>query len=123
MKKICISFIVLALALSVCGPVHAHPGRTDDSGGHVNHFSGEFHYHHGYPAHQHPGGVCPYSSGVKAASAPSPSPGARAAAPATHTERRGAEGKGASAFLLLLPVAVAAVVAYDDHCKRKGKHK
>lgn len=121
MKKICISFIVLALALYVYIPVHAHPGRTDDSGGHVNHFTGQYHYHHGYPAHKHPGGVCPYSSGVKAATAPSPSPGARAAAP---TERHdGAEGKGAGALLLLLPVAVAAVVAYDDHCKRKGKHK
>lgn len=40
--------------------VYAHPGRTDSSGGHYDHSTGEYHYHHGYPAHQHPDGVCPY---------------------------------------------------------------
>ena len=40
----------------------AHSGRTDSSGGHYDRSTGEYHYHHGYPAHQHPGGVCPYSS-------------------------------------------------------------
>lgn len=41
-------------------PSYAHSGRTDSSGGHYNHTTGEYHYHHGYPAHQHPNGVCPY---------------------------------------------------------------
>ena len=40
--------------------VYAHPGRTDSRGGHYNRSTGEYHYHHGYPAHQHPDGVCPY---------------------------------------------------------------
>ena len=40
--------------------VYAHPGRTDSRGGHYNRSTGEYHYHHGYPAHQHPNGVCPY---------------------------------------------------------------
>lgn len=39
---------------------YAHSGRTDSSGGHYNHSTGEYHYHHGYPAHQHTDGVCPY---------------------------------------------------------------
>lgn len=48
--------------------VEAHSGRTDSSGGHhdYNNVSGlgPYHYHcGGYPAHLHPGGVCPYSSG------------------------------------------------------------
>lgn len=34
-------------------PVFAHPGRTDSSGGHYDRSSGTYHYHHGYPAHQH----------------------------------------------------------------------
>lgn len=38
----------------------AHPGRTDANGGHWDHSTGEYHYHHGYEAHQHPDGVCPY---------------------------------------------------------------
>ncbi len=50
---------VLLLALTV--PAYAHPGKTDANGGHYNHSTGEYHYHHGYPEHQHPGGVCPYA--------------------------------------------------------------
>lgn len=47
--------------------VFAHPGRTDENGGHTNHSTGEYHFHHGYPAHQHSDtngdGIldCPYS--------------------------------------------------------------
>ena len=33
--------------------VHAHPGRTDEQGGHTDHSTGEYHYHHGQSAHQH----------------------------------------------------------------------
>lgn len=43
-------------------PASAHSGDTDSSGGHYNHSTGEYHYHHGYPAHQHIDGVCPYMS-------------------------------------------------------------
>lgn len=38
----------------------AHPGRTDSSGGHTDRSTGEYHYHHGRSAHQHPNGICPY---------------------------------------------------------------
>lgn len=37
-----------------------HSGRTDEDGGHTDSSTGEYHYHHGYPAHQHPDGKCPY---------------------------------------------------------------
>lgn len=40
----------------------AHPGRTDSSGGHYDRSTGEYHYHHGYSAHQHKNGVCPYET-------------------------------------------------------------
>lgn len=33
--------------------VNAHPGKTDGSGGHTDHNTGEYHYHHGYPEHDH----------------------------------------------------------------------
>lgn len=53
--------ICLSLALVLCTVfVAAHSGGTDSKGGHYNHSTGEYHYHHGYPAHQHTGGVCPY---------------------------------------------------------------
>lgn len=57
--------IILCLCLSVVAS--AHPGRTDSNGGHTDHSTGEYHYHHGYSAHQHydkdGDGVleCPYS--------------------------------------------------------------
>ena len=38
---------------SVTFEVKAHPGRTDSSGGHTNRSTGEYHYHHGYSAHDH----------------------------------------------------------------------
>ena len=42
----------------------AHSGRTDSKGGHRDNNNvsglGSYHYHHGYPAHLHPNGVCPY---------------------------------------------------------------
>lgn len=54
-------WVALVLAATLCiGSASAHPGRTDANGGHYNHSTGEYHYHHGYPAHQHIDGVCPY---------------------------------------------------------------
>lgn len=50
MKRI-IVFISLLLLLSIS--VSAHGGRTDSSGGHIDSSTGEYHYHHGFPAHQH----------------------------------------------------------------------
>ena len=46
--------------LCLCLPAFAHPGRTDSKGGHTDRSTGEYHYHHGYSAHQHPNGECPY---------------------------------------------------------------
>lgn len=62
MQKKLLSFF-LFLPLLVCAfsaPISAHPGGTDANGGHIDHSTGEYHYHHGYPAHQHDGGQCPY---------------------------------------------------------------
>ena len=38
----------------------AHGGRTDSAGGHTDRDTGEYHYHHGHEAHQHPNGECPF---------------------------------------------------------------
>lgn len=62
MKRKILSAVALLIAI-FCIPaavVFAHPGRTDSNGGHYNRETGEYHYHHGYPEHQHPNGVCPY---------------------------------------------------------------
>lgn len=60
MKKILILLTALLVISLVTIMAFAHPGRTDSNGGHTDHSTGEYHYHHGYPAHQHIGGRCPY---------------------------------------------------------------
>lgn len=44
----------------------AHSGRTDSSGDHHDYKNksglGSYHYHHGYGAHLHTNGVCPYEA-------------------------------------------------------------
>lgn len=57
-KPIVVLFMVAVLL--ICAPSAAHPGSTDEDGGHRDSSTGEYHYHHGYPAHQHENGVCPY---------------------------------------------------------------
>jgi hypothetical protein len=53
---------LIALCLTCCSIALAHSGGTDSRGGHYDRSTGEYHYHHGKPAHQHPGGVCPYAA-------------------------------------------------------------
>lgn len=56
-----LSLILCAVAIfSIPIIVFAHPGKTDEYGGHYDWKTGEYHYHHGYPAHQHIDGYCPY---------------------------------------------------------------
>lgn len=50
-------YFLLAVFLSI---IPLHSGRTDANGGHYDRSTGEYHYHHGYPAHQHENGICPY---------------------------------------------------------------
>ena len=67
MKKFFVVVIVLLIVLSVVSPVLAHSGGTDSDGGHTDNSTCEYHYHHGYSAHDHfdinGDGVedCPYS--------------------------------------------------------------
>lgn len=57
-KKILCMLLIFAFW---CITAYAHSGRTDSNGGHFNRVTGEYHYHHGYTAHQHEKGICPYS--------------------------------------------------------------
>ncbi|WP_374045395.1 YHYH domain-containing protein [uncultured Anaerotruncus sp.] len=86
-KTLCVLLSILLLSL----PVSAHSGRTDSAGGHRDNKNasglGPYHYHHGYPAHLHPNGVCPYES-APAAPAEASAP---AAAPAAVTGKTDAE--------------------------------
>lgn len=52
-----LSFCLIIMIL--ISPVFSHSGRTDENGGHNG--PGGYHYHHGYPEHQHADGICPYN--------------------------------------------------------------
>lgn len=59
--------VLLVIAFScIFSTSYAHSGRTDSSGGHKDNKNksglGYYHYHHGYSAHLHKNGVCPYDS-------------------------------------------------------------
>ena len=45
--------LLFSLIISFAATVYAHQGGTDENGGHTDHSTGEYHYHHGYPAHDH----------------------------------------------------------------------
>ena len=53
MKKLAYILSILAMTGQIVITSYAHSGRTDGSGGHYNHSTGKYHYHHGYPAHDH----------------------------------------------------------------------
>ena len=59
-KKLAIILLIVFLLIIFTVVPAAHPGRTDENGGHYSYEDGEYHYHHGYPAHQHENGECPY---------------------------------------------------------------
>lgn len=58
-KYITIILIIILLTNSIS---FSHSGKTDSNGGHYDSSTGEYHYHHGYSAHQHTNGICPYQS-------------------------------------------------------------
>ena len=61
MKRIFSLILSAALLLLFPASVFAHAGKTDANGGHFDLSTGEYHYHHGFPAHQHTDGYCPYN--------------------------------------------------------------
>ena len=56
-KLLCILFTII-ISLFTVNVAFAHSGGTDYKGGHWD--GDEYHYHHGYSAHQHKNGECPY---------------------------------------------------------------
>ena len=55
-----IIFVLVSVLFVFMSVAYAHSGRTDSSGGHYNRQTGTYHYHHGYSAHDHENGICPY---------------------------------------------------------------
>ncbi len=131
MRRILCVFLSIACITVLSLSAYAHPGKTDASGGHYDHSTGEYHYHHGYPAHQHTGGVCPYafdeqtgwnSGSPSGSSTPSDSQSDSAATAAGKGKRDPAgssEGRVMYPLLLCLGSIVLARLLYAFYKRRK----
>ena len=53
MRKPLILFLCILVLCILPFSVYAHPGRTNSDGGHWDYENGDYHYHHGYPEHDH----------------------------------------------------------------------
>ena len=53
LKKKLAFLLVIPVIACLSLQVFAHSGGTDSSGGHTDRSTGEYHYHHGYSAHDH----------------------------------------------------------------------
>lgn len=62
MKKLFSLLLCFIFFMIFTIPIFAHGGRTDAQGGHNDNINGGYHYHHGFEAHDHHGGECPYFS-------------------------------------------------------------
>lgn len=102
--------IALLLCLLVFSFAFAHSGGTDANGGHHVTATGEYHYHHGKPAHDHPNGVCPYDT------KPSSSSGYHNSSSGTSSSNN---SNGGSPALVIGGIAAAAAVGYA--AGKKGK--
>ena len=59
LKKLIPLLSIFLIFTSITVTTFAHSGKTDGNGGHYS--GSSYHYHHGYPAHQHTNGQCPYN--------------------------------------------------------------
>lgn len=88
--------VFFSILLSV-SPVCAHSGRTDANGGHYDSATGQYHYHHGYSAHYHTDGICPYDFDDKTGS----SNGSSSSSTGTTSESSSSSIKSTSSHPLL----------------------
>ena len=100
LRRFCIFLLCAMMFISV---VAAHPGDTDSQGGHYVQDTGEYHYHHGYPAHDHKdidgdGDIdCPYDFDDQTGRNSGTSSGNKYTSPGSSTQ----DNDSFSAFLLI----------------------
>lgn len=117
MRKIAIFFLLLVFLFI---PTAAHSGGTDENGGHIDHSTGEYHYHHGHPAHQHDGGVCPYNfvdkSGSTSGSGKGGGSAVKAPPPKKQSKDEQDDGISSGVFVTLSIIGVFALAgAVEKH--------
>lgn len=61
MRKFFSMTFFIAIIFSITITAYAHGGSLDEYGGHVDHKTHIYHWHHGWPAHYHQGDYCEYN--------------------------------------------------------------
>ena len=105
MKRFLLLTLSTILILCLCVPASAHSGKTDAAGGHYDSSTGEYHYHHGYPAHSHDNG-CPYGYDDKT----DHSPGNNSANNSSSGSHSNSSGGGW--IVIIIIVIIGAVLAF-----------
>ena len=110
------AFICVLLSLIMVVPCYAHPGGTDGLGGHHVADTGEYHYHHGYSAHDHTDidgdGVedCPYEFDDRTGeSSDSPTPSRTAPEPSSNSS---SSNSNSDLILCILCLSAGVLVLY-----------
>ena len=100
--------LLAIIAITSLFPIYAHPGKTDSNGGHYDRSTGEYHYHHGYPAHQHPGGKCPYNYDDKTGANSGSSAGSKTTSTQSKNKR---QYNKVGAIILFVSLGIALIAA------------
>lgn len=108
---LCKSFIILLLCILFSVTAFAHGGKTDSNGGHYDHSDGEYHYHHGYPAHQHENGECPYDFDDKTDHSPKTNTNAKTKTTTKESKEKKIETKNGWGTVLIYIVLCAITLA------------
>lgn len=127
---------ILVLFIVSCLPIFAsaHPGKTDANGGHNDRETGEYHYHHGHPAHDHydidGDGIidCPYNFvDMTGQNSGSSSSGSRRSTPTTTvpTESKSEvkNGNMDNFIIIVVMLAVCALVVRIQAGLNRGEKK
>ncbi len=105
MKRLLVVALSFFLIWLFCIPVFAHSGKTDAAGGHYDSSTGEYHYHHGYPAHSHDNG-CPYDYDDKTDHSPGYNSGNNSSS-SSHSN-----SSGGGWIVIIIFVIIGAVLAF-----------
>ena len=122
--RVLLSLLIIASSVTAAS---AHPGRTDANGGHYNRSTGEYHYHHGYPEHQHENGICPYDfddrTGYNSGNSGTGENLSTSSSPTTSVSRQKEPGVSVLEWIIIFVLGLSSAVMYLNLKKAKRQIK
>lgn len=127
--------VPIMVLIAIVFPASAHSGKTDGNGGHYDYSTGEYHYHHGYPAHSHydmdgDGHIdCPYSfndqRGYSSGSGGNKESGNRSGEPVCETEEAKQKDDNISILIFVCCIAFFVILCCSPSsgARYSGKQK